>query len=407
MGRYMRIAVLFDNLGPYHVARLGALARHCDLLAVEVHARSAEYGWDPALEVPFERMTLTSRSTTLGYSVGLGEAPARFAPDVIFLPGWSSPEALRGHLWAVATATPTIVMSDSQSIDFPRYRAKEWLKRGLVRHVAGALVGGSRHVDYARTLLPAGTPIRHGYDVVDNDHFRVGAQAARADAVRERARLALPERYWLASARFLEKKNLVRLLQAYARSRHAVAQVQGVEPWDLVLLGDGPLRPEIEACIASLGLRSVVHMAGFRQYAELPAFYGLAQAFVMPSIQDQWGLVVNEAMATGLPVVVSKACGCAADLVEPGANGFVIDPLDVADLSRALAEMNLSDPIRLEGMSTASSARIESWSPDLFAESAMALAGMALARPRRRVPSSDRLLLATVARLQNRGGMAP
>ena len=138
-----------------------------------------------------------------------------------------------------------------------------------------------------------------------------------------RQRLGLPERYFLASARFIEKKNLSGLLHAYAAYRRATPD----DPWSLVVLGDGELRPELERLRGELGLDDVVSFPGYRSYQELPAYYGLASCFVHASTTEQWGLVVNEAMAAGLPVLVSNRCGCAANLVQEdgvqeGGNGF-------------------------------------------------------------------------------------
>ena len=96
---------------------------------------------------------------------------------------------------------------------------------------------------------------------------------------------------------------LFRLLQAYARYRE---QARG-QSWSLVLLGDGPLKPEIKKMVAHLNLESCVHLPGFKQYHELPAYFGLAGAFVHASTTQQWGLVVNEAMAASLPVLSGTA----------------------------------------------------------------------------------------------------
>src|SRR5262249_59830905 len=100
----------------------------------------------------------------------------------------------------------------------------------------------------------------------------------------------------------------------------------GTAAWKLVLLGEGEQRAKLEGLRDALGLRNDVSMPGFKQYDELPAYYGLASAFVHTSTTEQWGLVVNEAMAAGLPVLVSERCGCGPDLVREGVNGFTFDP---------------------------------------------------------------------------------
>src|SRR5206468_501416 len=100
----------------------------------------------------------------------------------------------------------------------------------------------------------------------------------------------------------------------YARYRMAA----GPGAWSLVVLGDGVLRGDLEQLRTELNLGDHVLFPGFKQYDELPAYYGLATAFIHASMVEPWGLVVNEAMAAGLPVLVSARCGCAWDLVEEG-----------------------------------------------------------------------------------------
>ena len=113
-------------------------------------------------------------------------------------------------------------------------------------------------------------------------------------------------------------------------------------PWSLVLLGDGPLKSDLCRLISDLRLDACVHLPGFKQYHELPVYYGLASAFVHASTTEQWGLVVNEAMASGLPVLVSNRCGCAQDLVKEGVNGFTFDPCNVEQLAQLMLKFQRS-----------------------------------------------------------------
>ena len=177
-----------------------------------------------------------------------------------------------------------------------------------------------------------------------------------------RAELRLPERYFLAVARFVPKKNLPLLLEAFASYRATA----GDASWDLVLVGDGPLRGNLEQRIRQQGLEGAVQLQGFLQYEKLPALYGLASAFILPSTSEQWGLVVNEAMAAGLPVAVSSACGSAEDLVQKGVNGWTFEPTDLPSLANLLAEI-ASCPA-LERMGRASQTIISRLDASAFGE---------------------------------------
>jgi len=206
-----------------------------------------------------------------------------------------------------------------------------------------------------------------GYDVVDNRHFAVGAAKAKEEAGLLRQR-NLPTDYFLACCRFIEEKNIPRLLRAFA-----CYQRRSENPWDLVILGDGPLKAQILALRNELQLVNCVHLPGFKQYDELPAYYGLASAFVHPSTKDTWGLVVNEAMAAGLPVLVSERCGCAPDLVREGQNGFTFDPYDIAELAHLMDQM-AADGCNRSAMGACSRAVIADWTPERFADGLLAAA---------------------------------
>jgi glycosyltransferase involved in cell wall biosynthesis len=113
-----------------------------------------------------------------------------------------------------------------------------------------------------------------------------------------------------------------------------------------------------------------VHFYGFRQVEENPVFYALADAFILPSLWEEWGLVVNEAMASGLPVIVSKTAGCATDLVQEGVNGFTFDPGNVEQLAQLMRQISALKSFRLSEFGDASRKIISNWGCDVFAHNA-------------------------------------
>jgi glycosyltransferase involved in cell wall biosynthesis len=323
----------------------------------------------------------------------LRRALAAADPEVVAIPGWSHPGALAALLWCLRQRRPAVLMSDSGLRDQVRRRAREGAKGRVVRLFSSAVVAGAPQGEYACALgLPPGA-VADGYDVVDNRHFARGARQARAADGPWRQRLGLPERFFLASGRFVAKKNLIRLLDAYADYRRRA----GADAWHLVLLGDGELRAAIESRIARLELAGHVVLAGFRQYDELPACYGLASAFVHASTTEQWGLVVNEAMAAGLPVIVSERCGCARDLVRDGGNGFTFDPLDVRRLADVMVEVASAGCDRA-AMGEASRRIIADWGPERFADGLMRAVAVAKSRPPPPASLVDQGLLWALAR---------
>ncbi|HUZ06274.1 MAG TPA: glycosyltransferase, partial [Candidatus Paceibacterota bacterium] len=351
-------------------------------------------------------------------------------PQAVVVNGWSSADAFSALWWCMETNTPTVVMSESTAWDEERVGWKEWIKGRLVKLNSAGLAGGTPHADYLAKLGLPRDRIFKGYDIVDNDYFSNKAEESRKQKAEKRKRYGLPENYFLASARFVEKKNLRRLIEAYARYRAMAEQAEGrsqgsevgsrntstglqppspqsgegimevgrrkSEIWKLVLLGDGPLRETLNSQLSTLNLQPFVHLPGFKQYDELPAYYALAGAFVHASTTEQWGLVVNEAMASGLPVLVSSRCGCAADLVRDGVNGFLFDPCNVEELAGLMLKISAFN-FQLSTFGSESRRIIAGWGPERFANGLRDAVAAALKNPRPRAGLADRLLLRLLA----------
>src|SRR6266404_2687761 len=373
------VAIVFHHIGPYHHARLNAAAAKLSVTGIEWSAKGYD-AWGVA-EAParYHKISLFSDATD-GY---LAKAELRQAfcwaleqakPDVVAVNGWNNFGSLAAANCCVARGIPMVVMSESARVDELRTWWKEMLKRRIVDLYSAALVGGQRHIDY---LVELGMPrerIFTGYDVVDNHYFARRTEEIRNSHLRQgnggqaaseiRNNYGLPENYFLASARFIPKKNLPRLIRAYAEYRQ-LCRASGSDaersegagnppspslrrtgtPWDLVLLGDGPLRQTLNSQLSTLNLQAHVHLPGFKSYDELPVYYALAKAPAHPTTTQQRGLVRDEAIASGLPVIVSERCGCVPELVQ--GNGFTFDPTNEHELTARLLEMaSLSDEKR-------------------------------------------------------------
>ena len=390
----MRVAIIFDNFGPYHLARLAEAARRMEILGVQVAATSADYGWSVSgVREEFQSVTLVDdglkRSDCSLLMAAYNDRIAPWFPDVVALPGWSSVAALVGAQWAINRGIPIVVMSDSNANDYPRKITTELIKRRIVTLFQAGLCSGTRARDYLSSLGLPYNRIFPGYDAVDNHYFWRAAENVReTEKVPKGVKLSWRGRYFLASARFVPSKNLTRLMEAFACYRHSA----GVNAWPLVLLGDGPMRGEHERRRAALGLETALIMPGFKQYEDLPLYYGSAGAFVHASTTEQWGLVVNEAMASGLPMLVSERCGCVPDLVENGRNGYTFDPYDVDALARLMRKI-ASDTCDRGVMGRASREIIACWSPETFAEGLWQAASAALEAPIRGLGLLERTLL--------------
>src|SRR6266550_4042025 len=264
------IAIVFHHIGPYHDARLDAAADGLSVIGIEWSAKGYD-AWGAAdIPVLYHKVSLFSEATER--YPGKAELRQAFCwaleqakPDVVAVNGWNNFGSLAAANCCVARGIPMVVMSESAREDELRTWWKEMLKRRIVDLYSAALVGGQRHIDY---LVDLGMPrerIFTGYDVVDNEYFRQRAEEVRSQRSEVRQKYGLPENYFLASARFIEKKNLPKLIRAYGEYREK-PELTGSTPWDLVLLGDGPLRETLNSQLSTLNLHPHVHLSGFKRY---------------------------------------------------------------------------------------------------------------------------------------------
>lgn len=256
-------------------------------------------------------------------------------PRVVLIPGYYTLPGIAAALWARSHRRCSVLMTESTAFDHRRQPLREIVKAILLRTLfSWAVTGGKAHVRYLEQLGFRRNRIAGFYDVVDNYAIRAGTAAVREqtlDKVNPRP-LALP--YFLFVGRLAEEKNVETLIASWIQYRR-----EGGE-WPLVLAGDGPKRAELQQQADASPFRHQVIFTGLKSLRELIPLYAEAGCFVLPSKREPWGLVVNEAMAADLPVLVSRQCGCREDLVLEGENGFSFEPMDETALTKYLHQID-------------------------------------------------------------------
>ena len=245
------------------------------------------------------------------------------------------------------SGTRVVVLSESKFDDRPRKAMGEWLKRLILAWYTAAIVGATRHIAYFRMLGFRRRPVLPGYDGVGLDRVRAQGGGELAPGGR-----AFGSRDFVFVGRFVDKKNLPHLVESYARY---VASA-GADARRLVLVGAGPAEPRLRALVDALGLKDRVEFPGFLPAQAVSRRLADALALVLPSVEEQWGLVVNEALAFGLPVIVSQQVGSRDALVRDGVNGHVVASDSIEQLATAMLDI-AGSPARWEAMVAASHQR--------------------------------------------------
>ncbi len=383
-----RAAVIWIDWYAYHLARFkglqSAFGSNGEVYGIElVGGVGVHKGYNFRVGMPQELPVETlepakgwHEAGKLQLSVRLVRRLSALNPSVVLIPGYYTLPAIAAAVWCKWKGRTGVLMTETTATDHVRKGWRETLKSKLIRTLFDwAVTGGAAHERY---LLQLGFPqdrIAHFYDVVGNARIEEGVAELRRETAA--ATYNLPADYFLFVGRLAPEKNAFSLLRAWLSYRDAGGT------WSLVLAGDGPECLPLKELAQASGHGADVHFLGHRSARELLPVYAFAKSFVLPSTREPWGLVVNEAMAASLPVIVSKHCGCAEDLIRQGVNGYTFDPVNVGDLAQCLQSIAALPESERQRMGSASRERVAQYSPQNFGAEIGAIADAAEKTPQR------------------------
>ena len=363
-----RLVVLTEIIAPYRIPVFNALAAEP---GVDLHVIFLAET-DPVLrqwlvytdEIRFSYQVLSSRRLRLGdlhvlINSGVSRALRKSLPDAVICGGYNYPAFWDAVMWAGRQQVPVALWTESHAHDRRRNRRLvEAAKRNYLGRCDAFLVPGTASREYLHAYGVQDDLIFTAPDAVDNHFFSRAAANARADSAAGRRPHGLPERYFLFVGRLVPEKGVFDLLEAYGTLTQDLRDTIG-----LIFVGDGAARTQLMGRASSMS--SSIQFAGFAQREQLAQYYALADALVFPTHTDPWGLVVNEAMACGLPVIASSVAGCTRDLVKDGWNGRVVRPGDVRALAGAMQSLASKELSAKMGQN--SYQRIQGYSPEACA----------------------------------------
>lgn len=354
-----------------------------DLLVAYCSMQGAESGVDPGfgVNVTWDTPLLEGYPWTnvpnRALRPGVGQFFGLFNPglwtlirdgrfDAVLICGYYFASAWIALLAAKWHGTPILFVSDSHGLRSWRTQSswKLRIKKTLLRWIFSladvVIVSSTGGVEYLTSLGFPGERVVLAPTAVDNNWWT--EQAARVDRNAVRAAWKIPGEgtVTLFCAKLQPWKSPMDLLEAFARAN--------VPNSYLAFAGDGPERSNLELRAKELGIADRMRFLGFVNQSQLPSAYCASDLFVLPSLFEPFGLVVNEAMLCGLPVAVSDCVGARFDLVRPDENGYVFPAGDVEALAAILLKI-LPDSDKRSRMGAAARRRIETWSPREYADS--------------------------------------
>ncbi len=346
------VAVVTNIPRPYRRALFGTLEGR---LAAEGLQLRVVYTSDPARHVrrglspataddSYPGTYVQSVSFRRGYErvlsvpTGLGHTLGEHMPACVVVGGFGADAVMSAH-WCRGAKVPYVVWSGAWpgqegELRWPRSMGRRW----LVKDAAALIAYGTAAADYLVTLGVQPDRVFCAWNTVDLEGI---ASAAHAAATR---RAELAPKYDLAVKNLLFVGSLVERKGVRELVSAALAMESRQSDWALHFAGGGPLLDELETTVRTAGKGSHFRFHGLTPEADVAELLGFADGLLLPTKHEAWGLVVNEAMACGVPVVVSPWAGATRDLIEDGVSGYVVEPTDADALAAIVSRLLSDDP---------------------------------------------------------------
>lgn len=380
--RPIKLGVLVSHPIQYFVPVYQELSRHAKIdLTVIYHTRAGVdayhdqgFGqlvkWDIPLLDGYRSLFLSKKTKLRGIEIGVIKEVLRSRFDVLIVHGYNYPTNLLAIAVAKVAGTRVVIRGDTR-LRRHHLQAHGWkhlLKRTLFRVFDGFISIGTLNREYYAAFGAPAERVFFAPFCVNNTAFALDTEAARGARQQSRAAMCLPEDcvVVLYASKLTAQKRPGDLIKAYASLAQKFPNV-----W-LIMAGSGEEERPLKEMADGLGLERI-RFIGFQNQTALPNLYAASDIFVLPSDEDAWGLVVNEVMAAGLPVVVSDGVGASPDLVQGRGTGIVYPCGDVNALAQAIEQLLRSEQQRLQ-MGCKARGLIKNWGVEACASGIVAAA---------------------------------
>lgn len=330
--RSPKIVIIHNIIAPYKVILFNELAKIIpNLVIIFIAEKERRRDWNiDYSKIHFSYKLLFKRSIEDIGNIKIAKATWKVLrginPKSIVICDYSNIFGWISLIWGRTYKPRLVFWLDSTKDDRKHYFIKEQIKQFFLKKFELFLSPGSRTKEYLTSMgVDINKIVKIGY-AVDNSFYlskKVRIDKIKVDKEFDKIRT---EKNFLYVGRLAEEKNIFTLLEAYKN----IAKQD--KKWGLMILGDGPQKEQVINYINNNNLSDRIYLFGFIQQHQIVKYYMYSDVFILPSISEPWGLVVNEAMLCGLPIIVSNKCGSAPELVKDGVNGYIFDPFDKKEL---------------------------------------------------------------------------
>lgn len=310
-----------------------------------------QYPYKLLHEGTLEEVSLLSRIS------GILKAIKEFKPAVVNLTGYYDIASWTILFYCKFKGIKTILSNESTANDHARNGLKEFIKALIIKQFDGYFNFGTLSENYILSLGVKPNKMLVKRNCVDNKALKQLYLNYLPERIQQQHMRNLSSNNFIFVGRLIDYKNLFHFLEAFN-----LAQTKSSYDWGVIILGDGELKEDLQQFVSENKIQNVNFKPGV-SWQQVPEYLALSDVLVLPSYSEPWGLVVNEAMACGLPVIVSDKCGCVIDLVKNGENGFTFSPNNHEQLSNLLLKF-MNNEVNSEQMGLVSQRIIQEYSPE-------------------------------------------
>lgn len=333
-----KVALIHNIVAPYRIPLFQGLAKHpaldvCVYFCAKTHEErkwnileSDQYDHTILQGVTFE---LPGIIYHINPSIVLRLLKGKY--DAVILGGISDFTTQVAFFITKIINVPVILWSEETGIKQSLLRRiANTFKKHIVRNVDTIIVPGTMSRNFHTEMTSAPERVFVAPNIVENELFIKKSSELRKEKEKLKQELGIGnQKMILFVGQLIERKGVEYLIRAYRRLKREHSDIC------LVILGDGALKSDLENVCANNGIKDVRFTGWVSEEAKI-VYYSVADIFVLPTLEDVWGMVVNEAMACGLPLVSTKSSGSAVDMIMPGENGLIVDAEDVEQLYSAM-----------------------------------------------------------------------